>query len=104
MSDITVTMIDGTVYPVRLTYRDLYELERTGKWEEELDEFFRIRETGLKPKRKEMDALRVVYTGYLCANREKDSLMKYPEFIEGLDMFSNRGIVNAFALLNSKKK
>ena len=104
MSDLNITFKDGTVCPLRLTYRDLYELERAGKWEENLDEFFRIRQKGLNPKRQEFDVLKVLHIAYLCAEKDEEKQMDFGDFLDNMDIYSSRDTIAAFSELWSKKK
>ena len=104
MNELYITFEDGTTCPVRLTYADLYALERTGKWEEALDEFFRIRGTGLNTKRTEFDVLKVLHVAYLCANRDSEDLMDFVEFLENMDLRSSRQTISTFQALWNKKK
>lgn len=69
---------DGIGVPVQLTFKDLYKLEKDNP--ELAEEYFNLQ---AKDKLNELDMVKVVYIGYLCAGNEKIS------FEDFLDKISN---------------
>lgn len=104
MNDLKIVFNDGTEHPVQLTYRDLYELERSGKWEKELDEFFKIRAAGFNTRRMELDAMKVLHIAYLCAEKDEEKQMDFFTFLDHMDVRSGIESMTLISDLWFKKK
>ena len=100
--DLQIVFTDGRTFPVRITYKDLYALERKGKYERELDDFWKVRDKGFEGDRSELLLINFLYVAYLCAC-EGDA-MSFDEFIDGLHMADIGKHIALYVQLTSKKK
>ncbi len=85
---------DGTKIPVSLTYRNLYDLEKNKP--ELAKEYF---EATHKKELNELDMVKVIYVGYICAGNPNIS---FEDFLEKLPTNRNTVISVYYELLYPK--
>ena len=97
---IQFEMADGQKVEMTLNYWALYQLRGKETETETYDEYNKIMARGVK---EELDMTVILYTGYLCANLNKQC-MGYEEFLQRCP--TNRAVVRATvgALTTPKKQ
>ena len=92
--DNVLKLKDGTEVPIRLTFKDLYNLEKSNS---ELSEMYF--ETMKKEELNEIDMVKVIYVAYMCAG---NNVISFEEFLDKISNNRNEVLVKYYELIYPK--
>lgn len=87
-------MKDGTEAQARLTFKDLYDLEKNNS--KLAEEYFEIQD---KEKLNELDMIRIIRIAYICAGNQE---VTFEEFLEKISQNRNQVLTVYYELLYPK--